>query len=121
MSVKPGPKPKLLPDDLIREYVSNGLGSITISRKLKKEKGIIVSYKTIQRRINEMVRVLNIVLKEKNELILNIEDERKQLFKEHMKLIDKYNQLASQLSGGGHYTIDKEHCSLVPRRHDKHS
>ena len=48
--VKPGRPPVALPDDLIRQLSSEGLGSIRIAEKLK-EQGINISYKTVQRRI----------------------------------------------------------------------
>jgi len=46
---KPGPKPLLL-KDLIRELANRGLSSRGIARELN-ERGISVSYKTIQRRL----------------------------------------------------------------------
>lgn len=48
--VKRGRPPVMIPDDLIRQLSSEGLGSIRIAEKLK-EKGIIISYKTVQRRL----------------------------------------------------------------------
>lgn len=45
-----GPKQLPVPEDLIRELASQGLGSKAIAAKLN-ERGISVSYKTIQRRI----------------------------------------------------------------------
>ena len=42
-------KKRLLPDDKIRQLHKDGMGAKAIATKLKREKGIIVSYKTIQR------------------------------------------------------------------------
>jgi len=47
---KRGPKITELPDDLIRQWASEGVGSKAISTRLK-AKGYFVSYKTIQRRL----------------------------------------------------------------------
>lgn len=47
--VKRGPKHRQLPEDLIRQLASEGMGSKMIVARLKAEHGIIVSYKTIQR------------------------------------------------------------------------
>ena len=47
---KRGPKFTELPDDLIRQWASEGMGSKAISTRLKAE-GYDVSYKTIQRRL----------------------------------------------------------------------
>jgi len=47
--VKRGPKHRQLPEDLIRQLASEGMGSKVIAARLKAEHGIIVSYKTIQR------------------------------------------------------------------------
>lgn len=46
---KGGPKPKQLPEDLIRQLAGEGMGSKAIASRLNNELGIIVSYKTIQR------------------------------------------------------------------------
>ncbi|UCH51224.1 MAG: helix-turn-helix domain-containing protein [Chloroflexota bacterium] len=40
----------MIPDDLIQQLSSDGMGAIRIAEKLK-EKGIVISYKTIQRRL----------------------------------------------------------------------
>jgi len=48
-STKRGPKHRQLPEDLIRQLASEGMGSKVIAARLKAEHGIIVSYKTIQR------------------------------------------------------------------------
>jgi len=48
--VKHGRPPVALPDDLIRQLSSEGLGSIRIAEKLK-ERGINISYKTVTRRL----------------------------------------------------------------------
>jgi hypothetical protein len=47
--VKRGPKHRQLPEDLIRQLASEGMGSKVIAARLKAEYGVIVSYKTIQR------------------------------------------------------------------------
>jgi len=47
---KRGPKTTELPDDLIRQWASEGVGSKAISTRLRAE-GFFVSYKTIQRRL----------------------------------------------------------------------
>ena len=46
---KRGPKQKALPRELIEKWAGEGMGSKAIASKLKKELGIKVSYKTIQR------------------------------------------------------------------------
>jgi len=46
--VKRGPKHRQLPEDLIRELASEGMGSKAIALRLRTE-GVTVSYKTIQR------------------------------------------------------------------------
>jgi len=51
---KRGPKITELPDDLIRQWASEGVGSKAISTRLK-AKGFFVSYKTIQRRLQEVL------------------------------------------------------------------
>lgn len=48
---KPGPRPTELPDDFIRQLASQGLGSKSIARRLEKEYRVVVSYKTVQRRL----------------------------------------------------------------------
>jgi len=46
---KRGPKRRQLPEDLIKQWSSEGMGSKAITSQLKAELGITVSYKTIQR------------------------------------------------------------------------
>ena len=46
---KRGPKHRVLPEDLIRSLAAEGMGSKAIASKLKAERGIDVSYKTVQR------------------------------------------------------------------------
>lgn len=46
---KRGPKQKTLPIELIEQWHSQGLGSKVIAARLKQDKEIVVSYKTIQR------------------------------------------------------------------------
>ena len=46
---KRGPKPKVLPHDLIKKWAGEGMGSKAIASKLKTDHSITVSYKTIQR------------------------------------------------------------------------
>ena len=46
---KRGPKHRDLPGDLIKQLAGEGMGSKAIATQLKKEQGINVSYKTIQR------------------------------------------------------------------------
>lgn len=48
---KRGPKFTELPDDLIRQWGGQGMGSKAIAARLKGEHGIEISYKTIQRRL----------------------------------------------------------------------
>jgi hypothetical protein len=48
-SGKRGPKHKVLPCELIKQWASEDMGSKAIASKLKKELGIKASYKTIQR------------------------------------------------------------------------
>jgi hypothetical protein len=48
-STKRGPKHRQLPEDLIRQLASEGMGSKVIAARLEARRGIIVSYKTIQR------------------------------------------------------------------------
>lgn len=48
--VKRGRPPVKVPDDLIQKLSSEGLGAIRIAEKLK-EQGVIISYKTVQRRL----------------------------------------------------------------------
>lgn len=47
--LKRGPKHKALPQELVKQWASEGTGSKAIASKLKSELGIKVSYKTIQR------------------------------------------------------------------------
>ena len=46
---KRGPKQKALPQELIKQWSGEGMGSKAIASKLSNELGIKVSYKTIQR------------------------------------------------------------------------
>lgn len=46
---KRGPKHRRLPEDLIRQLADQGMGSKAIAGWLKAERGVTVSYKTIQR------------------------------------------------------------------------
>ena len=46
---KRGPKQKPLPQELIEQWASEGMGSKAIASQLKRGQGIDVSYKTIQR------------------------------------------------------------------------
>ena len=46
---KRGPKYRTLPVDLIIQFAGEGMGSKTIAARLRSERGIEVSYKTIQR------------------------------------------------------------------------
>ena len=46
---KRGPKPKSLPENFILDLAQQGLGSKAITSRLKKDQGVTVSYKTIQR------------------------------------------------------------------------
>ena len=46
---KRGPKPRQLPEALIRHLANKGVGSKAIATRLKADTGITVSYKTIQR------------------------------------------------------------------------
>jgi len=46
---KRGPKHKVLPHELIKQWSGEGMGSKAIASKLSNELGIKVSYKTIQR------------------------------------------------------------------------
>lgn len=48
---KRGPKFTSLPEDLIRQWAGEGIGSKAIAARLKGEHDIDVSYKTIQRRL----------------------------------------------------------------------
>ena len=48
-SGKRGPKHRRLPEDLIRKLAGEGMGSKAIVAWLKADRGLIVSYKTIQR------------------------------------------------------------------------
>jgi hypothetical protein len=49
---KRGPKFKALPLELVRDLADEGFGSWAIASKVKKQTGIVVSYKTIQRLLN---------------------------------------------------------------------
>jgi hypothetical protein len=51
---KLGRKPVDLPDDLIRELASRGMGSKAITTELKNQ-GYSISYKTIQRRLKTAI------------------------------------------------------------------
>ena len=46
---KRGPKHRELPGDLIRQLAAEGMGSKAIATRLRVERGVTVSYKTIQR------------------------------------------------------------------------
>ena len=46
---KRGPKQKALPQELIRQLAGKNMGSKAIATHLRREMGIHVSYKTIQR------------------------------------------------------------------------
>lgn len=48
---KRGPKFTELPDDLIRQWTSEGIGARAIATRLENDHHISVSYKTIQRRL----------------------------------------------------------------------
>jgi len=48
-NTKKGPKRKQLPQVLILQWASDGMGSKAIASRLKVEHGIYISYKTIQR------------------------------------------------------------------------
>ena len=47
--IKRGPKHRDLPDELIAKLAGQGMRAKAIASELKREHGIIVSYKTIQR------------------------------------------------------------------------
>ena len=47
--LKRGPKPRFLPEDLIKDLAARGKGSKAIAGELKKENDITVSYKTVER------------------------------------------------------------------------
>ena len=47
---KRGRPPVTVPDDLIQQFSNEGMGAIRIAEKLR-ERGIIISYKTVQRRL----------------------------------------------------------------------
>jgi hypothetical protein len=51
--IRPGPKSKVLPMDLIKQLVSEGQGSKMIAKRLTSD-GIDVSYKTIQRLLKKV-------------------------------------------------------------------
>lgn len=46
---KRGPKPKVLPNELIKQWAGEGMGSRAIATRLDAERDVKVSYKTIQR------------------------------------------------------------------------
>ena len=46
---KRGPKPRQLPEEAIKRWAGEGMGSKAIAVTLRREHGIVVSYKTIQR------------------------------------------------------------------------
>jgi len=46
---KRGPKHRQLPEDLIRQLADKDMGAKAIASKLKRELGVDVSYRTIQR------------------------------------------------------------------------
>jgi len=48
-TVKRGRKRQRLPEDIILELHKDGLGSKAIATQLKREEGVVVSYKTVQR------------------------------------------------------------------------
>lgn len=48
--VKRGRPPATVPDELIQQFSNEGMGAIRIAEKLK-ERGIIISYRTVQRRL----------------------------------------------------------------------
>jgi hypothetical protein len=56
---KRGPKHRELPEDLIRQWASDSMGSKAIAVRLRSEHGIEVSYKTIQRILSGQ-RILDI-------------------------------------------------------------
>lgn len=53
---KRGPKFTELPDDLISQWVGEGLGSKAIAARLR-DKGIEISYKTVQRRLQGVLQI----------------------------------------------------------------
>jgi len=50
---KRGPKHKALPHELIEQWADEGMGSKAIATRLNKERGVKVSYKTIQRVLSD--------------------------------------------------------------------
>jgi len=52
---KRGPKQKALPQELIKQWVGEGMGSKAIASRLKSELGIKVSYKTVQRALSNKI------------------------------------------------------------------
>jgi len=54
-SRKTGPKSTKLPEDLIRQWASDGMGSKAIAARLKDECRFEISYKTIQRRLQRVL------------------------------------------------------------------
>jgi hypothetical protein len=52
MREKRGPKHKALPQELVKQWAGEGMGSKAIASKLNNELGINVSYKTVQRTLS---------------------------------------------------------------------
>ena len=52
---KRGPKQRALPVEMIRQWADDGMGSNSIATRLKTEKNILVSYKTIQRLLQRVL------------------------------------------------------------------
>lgn len=52
---KRGPKQKPLPQELIKQWAGEGMGSKAITSRLNRELGIKVSYKTIQRALSRKI------------------------------------------------------------------
>jgi hypothetical protein len=50
--LKRGPKHKALPQELVKQWAGDGMGSKAIASKLNNELGINISYKTIQRALS---------------------------------------------------------------------
>lgn len=61
---KRGPKHRRLPEDLIKQFADEGMGSKAIAAKLKTEFSITVSYKTIQRILSGKRRQLALPISE---------------------------------------------------------
>jgi hypothetical protein len=49
---KRGPKPRVLPNELIKQWAGEGMGSKAIATRLNAERDVKVSYKTIQRMLS---------------------------------------------------------------------